>query len=159
MNNFRLYDAIADNPNIVQPMGNYVIVDIFKAEDQTKGGVALPDQVKDQDRRMLAWVLSVGKGRKGLAGELMKPEVEPGDLIILLRHAPIDVVLVRGKKFSVVAEGDILGKIDQWQLNKILYYMPEESEGSKESYSLSDGTQARVTSRDSGLVMVETDKA
>jgi chaperonin GroES len=116
----RAQSVIGKTPTLLEPYGNYVVIELLKQEDTTKGGVVLPDQVKDKEKKMLARVVAVGTGqRTGISGELIPCFSKPGDLVVLLKHAPTEVKIGDGI-FHVVFEGDILGRIDQEELARLL---------------------------------------
>ena len=111
---------LGENPGLLKPLGNYCIVKLHKAEKSTQGGVLLPDQVVEQDKQMLARVVAVGPGQKAMMD--CKPVgmfVKEGDLVVLLRYAPIEIKL--GKEVChVISEGDIIAVIDESKLKVLL---------------------------------------
>lgn len=146
--------SIADHPEVIKPFGNYICVDIMKPQEESFGGVLLPDQVKDNDKQMLARVISVGPGvRSLLTGEFMPLQCKEGDLVVILRHAPVEVKLA-GKVTHIIFEGDILGKIDETKLGDIQAQEPEKPE--TEAYEVSEEVKAEVKELPSGLFVVNS---
>jgi co-chaperonin GroES (HSP10) len=127
-NNHKLLKAIGSNPRLIKPLGNYIVIDVFKAQKETEGGLVLPEQVVDRDRQMLARVIAVGPGQRALLdSQCVGVFVKPGDLILLLKHAPIEIKL-GGAVCHVIAEGDIIGTVDEDELQKVLDTEPEQVE-------------------------------
>lgn len=106
-------EQIGSHPELLEPYGNYISIRLKKVETETLGGIALPDEVASRDRQVLARVVRVGPGQRSITtGELMPCQSKPGDLVIIMKHAPIELKLA-GKSFHMLAEGDILGRIDE----------------------------------------------
>lgn len=117
---WKLLKAIGKNPNVIKPLGNYSVVEVFKPEKESMGGIALPDQLVDKDKQCLARILKVGPGQRALMdGTPMGMHVKEGDLVVILKHTPIEIKL-GGEVFHVLAEGDIIGVVDEEALNTIL---------------------------------------
>ena len=132
--NWQLLKTIGANPKLLKPLGNYIVIQLFEAEKESMGGIALPSQVVDKDKQSLARVLVCGPGQRALLDA--KPVglfVEEGDLIVILKHTPIEIKL-GGEVCHVIAEGDIVAKVDEEELNKLLENLPEEQveEGQEE---------------------------
>ncbi|HYT44967.1 MAG TPA: hypothetical protein VEP90_21750, partial [Methylomirabilota bacterium] len=51
--------------------------------------------------------------------------IKDGDLVIILKHAPIEVV-IGGSTCYVVSEGDVVARIDESKLNELLDNQPAE---------------------------------
>jgi co-chaperonin GroES (HSP10) len=110
--------TLGQNPDLVIPYGNNVVVKLFEVSAESAGGVLLPDEVVSRDRQILARVVAVGHGQRSITtGEPMACFSQPGDLVIVLKHAPIEIVLA-GEKFHVVFEGDIVGKVNEAKLSE-----------------------------------------
>jgi co-chaperonin GroES (HSP10) len=105
--------ALGRSPEVVEPFGNYLTIRLFKPNDTSKGGIVLPENVRDNDKQMLAEVISTGKGQRNLlTGEYMGCLCGPGDLVIIMKHAPVEIK-VGGESFHVIFEGDVIGKVDR----------------------------------------------
>lgn len=120
-----LLKSIGKNPQVLKPLGNYIVVRLFQAQKETMGGIALPDQIVDKDRQCLARVIKAGPGQRALMdGTPMGCHVKDGDLLVILKHAPIEIKL-GGEMFHVVAEGDVIAVIDEEELKNIPLDDPE----------------------------------
>ncbi len=142
--------AIGKNPTIVQPLGNYLTVRLFKPDEKTAGGIALPENARD--RQALAEVIATGPGQRSIVdGQFLPCYCKPGDLIIVLKHAPTEIKL-GGETFHVVFEGDVIGRVDREELDALLAIPDGEVEGEV----LEENDQQRAIQRESGLLIVET---
>lgn len=154
--------VIGEHPELLAPYGNYITIELTKAEKETIGGVYLPDELVDRDRQVLARVIAVGPGQRSLNGERMPCFTQPGDLVLVLKHAPIEIK-VGGSKFHVVAEGDVVGKLDETLLNTLLEEAMDQERARRDAepppaepvgeveQETEDGT---VTTLPSGLLLV-----
>ena len=155
--------TLGQNPDLVIPYGNNVVVKLFEVSNESVGGVLLPDEVVSRDRQVLARVIGVGHGQRSITtGEPMECFSKPGDLVIVLKHAPIDIVLA-GEKFHVVFEGDIVGKVDEAKLNELLAEnkrLLEEKEKANipENTELVESFEGANLSKTEGGILVVTGK-
>ena len=115
----KLGKVLMDNPNLIEPFGNYIVIELLQIAETTFGGVLLPDEVRSKDRQTLARVISAGPGQRSITtGERMALQCSPGDLVIILKHAPIELKLA-GKTCHVIAEGDLIGRVDEVTLSEL----------------------------------------
>jgi co-chaperonin GroES (HSP10) len=104
---------IGQNPHVLKPLGNYITIRLFEAQKESMGGVVLPDQLVDKDRQCLARVVKAGPGQRALMdGTPMGVHVKEDDLLVILKHTPIEIKL-GGATFHVIAEGDIIAVVDE----------------------------------------------
>ncbi|MBM2831742.1 MAG: groS [Dehalococcoidia bacterium] len=89
----------------LQPMGDRVIIKPMPKEEVTKGGIVLPDTVKEkpQDGRIIA----VGPGRVADDGKRIAMEVKPGDIVLFAKYAGTEIKL-DDEEFIILRESDIL---------------------------------------------------
>ncbi|MFH1413802.1 MAG: co-chaperone GroES, partial [Candidatus Omnitrophota bacterium] len=64
----------------IKPLGDRVVVKALEAESKTKGGIVLPDTVKEKPQE--GKVVAVGKGKVLENGSLQAPEVKVGDKVL-----------------------------------------------------------------------------
>lgn len=118
--NWSLLQAIGDNPEVLRPLGNYIVVELFKAEKESQGGIALPDQVLSQRRPALARIIKAGPGQRALMdAQPVGMWVKDGDLVVVLKHTAIEILL-GNRTHHVIAEGDIVARVDEEQLQPYL---------------------------------------
>ena len=83
----------------IQPLADYIVAQVEKAETKTASGLYLPD--KAQEKPKTAKVLAVGKEAK---------QIKVGDRILYKSYGPTDV-RVNGEDFILVKEEDILATL------------------------------------------------
>jgi co-chaperonin GroES (HSP10) len=157
--NHLLLKAIGQNPDLIEPFGNLIIVKLMEASDTSLGGIHLPDAVVSRDRQSLARVISVGKGqRNALDGQFMGCFCKPGDLVVVLKHAPQPIQL-GGETCHVVMEGDIVGRVNEERLAPILETMETEAAEKAATapvFDVGGGRQASVHQTESGILVAQT---
>lgn len=99
--------AKKDNLNI-RPLDDRVVVEGLEAEEQTAGGVLLPDSAQEKPQR--GRVIAVGPGKLSDGGNRVELSVAIGDEIIFGRYSGNDIEL-DGKEYKIMRESDILAKV------------------------------------------------
>jgi chaperonin GroES len=89
-----------------QPLGDRVIIKPLEAESKTKGGIVLPDTVKEKPQE--GKVIAVGKGKVLENGTVNKPEVKEGDTVLYGKYSGTEVTSKDGEEYLIVREEDIL---------------------------------------------------
>src|SRR5438552_851122 len=92
----------------VKPLDDRVVVESLEAEEQTRGGILLPDTAKQKPQR--GRIIAVGPGKLRDTGERAALAVTVGDEVIFGRYSGNDIE-VEGKEFKIMREGDILAKV------------------------------------------------
>jgi len=155
----RLLKAVGLHPEVIRPLGNLLIVQLFKPEATTQGGLHLPDSVVEKDFQVLARVISVGTGQRSpYTGEYLGTFCAPGDLIVVLKHKPVEI-RIGGELFHTVFEGDVVGVVDEDMLQPFLDEIEEaeavEAEAAGESIDLGDGRTVNIQQTESGLIVAQ----
>lgn len=91
-------------PKLV-PLGDRVVVKRFEAEEQTAGGIVLPDSAKDKPQR--GHVVAVGDGHVTRDGNKIALSVKAGDHVIFSSYAGDDISL-GDEEYLLLRESDIL---------------------------------------------------
>ena len=89
----------------VVPLGEKVVVKRLEAEQQTAGGIVLPDTAKEKPQQ--GRVLSVGDGQLLADGTRAQPQVSEGDRVLFGSYTGTEVV-VDGEELLIINEDDIL---------------------------------------------------
>lgn len=92
----------------VRPMADRVFVKLLAEEEVTAGGVILPDTAKEKPQR--GEVVAVGKGRTTDTGEVVKPTVKVGDIVLFGKYGGNEVTL-EGVEYKIFRESDIMAII------------------------------------------------
>ncbi len=94
----------------IKPLSNYVLIEPMGREEQTKGGILLP-QTADKERPEQGKVVAVGQGKKNKAGVLIPMEVKVGDTVLFTKYGPNEIK-VNDKEYLIAKEDDILAIIE-----------------------------------------------
>ncbi len=92
----------------VKPLDDRVVVEPLEAEEQTRGGILLPDTAKQKPQR--GRVVAVGPGKLRDNGERGALAVSVGDEVIFGRYSGNEIE-VEGKDLKIMRESDILAKV------------------------------------------------
>jgi chaperonin GroES len=90
----------------IKPLGDRVVVKPTPREEVTKGGIVLPDTVKEKP--MEGKVVAVGQGRVGEDGKRQPMEVKVGDSVLYAKYAGTEVKL-HDEELLIISEKDIMG--------------------------------------------------
>ncbi len=93
----------------VEPLGDKVVVKRLESEEQTPGGIVLPDTARDLPRQ--GRVLSVGDGRMLPDGRRVPHQVREGDRVVFSSYAGTEVV-VDDQEVLIMPEDDILAILE-----------------------------------------------
>jgi|TARA_R100000234_G_scaffold50161_1_gene30034 chaperonin GroES len=96
---------------MLEPFDARVVVKKPKREEQTESGIILPDTVNEQGQTAIGEVLAVGPGSRNMNdGQYMEMPLSVGDSIIYTKFSATEV-LYEGEEYFVVAERDIIAKV------------------------------------------------
>ena len=90
----------------IQPLGDRVVVKPLEAESKTKGGIVLPDSVKEKPQE--GKVVAVGKGKVLDNGTVHSPEVKVGDKVLYGKYSGNEITTKEGEELLIMREEDIL---------------------------------------------------
>ncbi len=93
----------------IRPLGDRILVKRIKEEEQTKGGIIIPDTAKEKPQE--GRIVAVGKGKMTESGNLVKPEVKAGDTILFGKYSGSEVK-VDGEEHTIMREEDVLGVLE-----------------------------------------------
>jgi len=93
----------------IQPLGDRVVVKPLEAEAKTKGGIVLPDTVKEKPQE--GKVVAVGKGKVLENGTVHAPEVKMGDKVLYGKYSGNEITTKEGEELLIMREEDILAII------------------------------------------------
>ena len=94
----------------IKPLGGYVLVEAMEeAEEQTFGGIVIPDSAKEKPQEYK--VLALGTGGKDDKGNDIVFYVKEGDTVLTTKYGGTDVK-VSGNEYKLVKQSDILAIIE-----------------------------------------------
>ncbi|MBA7699787.1 10 kDa chaperonin [subsurface metagenome] len=91
----------------LQPLADRVVVRPIEREEVTKGGIVLPDTVKEKPQE--GKVVAVGKGRLSEDGKRIPIDVKVGDIVVYAKYGGVEY-RVEDEELVILREGDILAK-------------------------------------------------
>ncbi len=91
----------------LQPLADRVIIKPIEREEVTKGGIIIPDTVKEKPQE--GKIIAVGPGRLSDDGTTIKMNVKVGDSVIYARYAGTEIK-VDDEDLVILRENDILAK-------------------------------------------------
>lgn len=93
----------------IKPIGDRVLVKYIEQEqEQSRGGIIIPDSAKEKPQE--AEVVALGTGKKDDSGKAQPFEVKVGDRVLISKYGGTEVKLDE-EKYMLVREDDILGVI------------------------------------------------
>lgn len=93
-----------------RPLHDRVLVKRLDAETKTKGGIFIPDTVKEKP--MEGIVIAAGSGVRAENGEIHPLDVKKGDRILFGKYSGSEVV-IDGDDLLIIKEADILGVVEE----------------------------------------------
>jgi len=94
-------------PENIEPLGDRVLVRPTPKEEVSKGGVILPDTVREKPQE--GEIIAVGPGRLSEEGARIAMELKPGDKVIYAKYAGTELKL-DDEEVIILRESDILAK-------------------------------------------------
>jgi chaperonin GroES len=91
----------------LQPLGDRVVVKPLPREEITKGGIVLPDTVKEKPQE--GKVLAVGPGKMTDDGKRIPLDVKVGDTVIYAKYGGSEIK-ENDEELIILRESDILAK-------------------------------------------------
>jgi chaperonin GroES len=91
-----------------RPLHDRVLVRRIEAEEKTKGGIIIPDTVKEKP--MEGEVIAVGSGTRDEQGKVHPLDVKAGDRVLFGKWSGTEVK-VDGEDLMIMKESDIMGVV------------------------------------------------
>ena len=92
-----------------RPLHDRVVVKRIDAEAKTKGGIIIPDTVKEKPQE--GEVIAVGPGGRDESGKLVPLDVKAGDRVLFGKWSGTEVK-IDGEDLLIMKESDIMGVIE-----------------------------------------------
>jgi chaperonin GroES len=91
----------------LQPLGDRLVVKPIQKEEMTRGGIFIPDTVKEKPQE--GEVVAVGPGRMTDDGKRIEMDVKVGDRVIYSKYGGSEVK-IDDVEMIILRESDILAK-------------------------------------------------
>ena len=92
-----------------RPLHDRVVVRRTEEEDRTKGGIIIPDTVKEKPQQ--GEVVAVGPGARDETGAVQPLDVKAGDRVLFGKWSGTEVK-IDGQDLLIMKESDILGVLE-----------------------------------------------
>ena len=89
----------------IRPMADRLVVRPIEKEEVTKGGILIPDTVKEKPQE--GEIIAVGPGRLSDDGKRIAMDVKVGDNVIYSKYGGSEIKL-DGEELIILRESDIL---------------------------------------------------
>ena len=89
-----------------RPLHDRVLVRRIEAEEKTKGGIIIPDTVKEKP--MEGEILAVGSGTRDEKGNVVALDVKVGDRVLFGKWSGTEVK-INGEDLMIMKESDLMG--------------------------------------------------
>jgi co-chaperonin GroES (HSP10) len=93
------------------PTGDRVLVELFKVEETTAGGLVIPKQSQDKEQvaQMVGTVVAFGSAATDFAEF---SDISEGDTVLFARYSGADIPWKQGERvYRVMRAQDIVGKV------------------------------------------------
>jgi len=91
----------------IEPLGDRVVIKPIPKEEVSKGGIVLPDTVKEKPQE--GEIIAVGPGKLSEDGKRIAMEVKVGDTVIYSKYGGTEYKL-DDEELVIMRESDILAK-------------------------------------------------
>jgi chaperonin GroES len=91
----------------LEPLGDRIVVKPTAKEEVTKGGIVLPDTVKEKPQE--GEVIAVGPGRMTEEGKRIALDVKKGDTVVYPRYSGTELK-IEGEEYLIMRESEVLAK-------------------------------------------------
>ena len=92
-----------------RPLGDRVLVKRVEEETKTKGGIIIPDTVKEKPQE--GEVIAVGAGARDDSGKIQPLDLKAGDKILFGKWSGSEVK-IDGEDLLIMKESDVLGVLE-----------------------------------------------
>jgi chaperonin GroES len=92
-----------------RPLHDRVVVRRIEEDDRTKGGIIIPDTVKEKPQQ--GEIVAVGPGAPDEKGNVQPLDVKPGDRVLFGKWSGTEVK-IDGEELLIMKESDILGVLE-----------------------------------------------
>jgi chaperonin GroES len=92
-----------------RPLHDRVVIRRLEGEEKTKGGIIIPDTVKEKPQE--GEVIAVGPGARDESGKLVPLDLKAGDIVLFGKWSGSEVK-IGGQELLIMKESDIMGVIE-----------------------------------------------
>jgi chaperonin GroES len=93
----------------MKPLADRVVIEIENDNEQTSGGIYIPDTAREKPQRGV--VVAVGPGKVLESGSREEMTVKTGDRVLFQKYGGTDIK-IEDTEYKILSERDILGILD-----------------------------------------------
>ena len=93
----------------IRPLLDRVVLKVIEDNEQTSGGIFIPDSAKEKSQK--GEVIAVGQGKALDSGEREPMDVKVGDVVLFAKYSGTDVT-EKNETFKILSIKDILGIVE-----------------------------------------------
>ena len=98
-----------------RPLHDRVVIRRIEGEDKTKGGIIIPDTVKERPQE--GEVVAVGPGARDESGKLIPLDLKVGNRVLFGKWSGTEVK-IDGVEYLIMKESDIMGVLVEAESRK-----------------------------------------
>ena len=98
-----------------RPLHDRVVVRRIEADQKTKGGIIIPDTVKEKPSE--GEIVAVGPGGRDEAGKLIPIDLKAGDRVLFGKWSGTEVK-IDGEDLLIMKESDVMGVLEETAARK-----------------------------------------
>ncbi len=96
-------------PMKFRPLHDRVVIRRLEGEEKTKGGIIIPDTVKEKPQE--GEVVAIGPGARDESGKLVPLDLKAGDRVLFGKWSGAEVK-IDGQELLIMKESDIMGVLE-----------------------------------------------
>ncbi|WP_448956465.1 co-chaperone GroES [Labrys neptuniae] len=89
-----------------RPLHDRVAIRRLEGEDRSKGGIIIPDTVKEKPQE--GEVIAIGPGGRDESGKLIPVDLKPGDIVLFGKWSGTEIK-IDGQDLLIMKESDVMG--------------------------------------------------
>lgn len=101
--------TVKENKMSIRPLGDKLVIKVIDDEEQTSGGIFIPDSAKEKPQK--GEVVAVGTGKTLDNGEKEPMEVKVGEIVLYAKYAGTDIK-VDNVMYKILSVRDVLGILE-----------------------------------------------
>jgi len=94
---------------MIKPLGDRIVIKVIEDNEQTSGGIFIPDSAKEKPQK--GEVVAVGLGKLNEKGEREPMDVKVGDIVLYAKYAGTDLKM-DGVEYKILSVKDALGILE-----------------------------------------------
>lgn len=94
---------------MIKPLGERIVIKVVEDNEQTSGGIFIPDSAKEKPQK--GEVVAVGLGKLNDKGEREPIDVKVGDVVLYAKYAGNDIKM-DGVEYKILSVKDALAVIE-----------------------------------------------